>query len=246
MDSLRFEEACSSVVGAQRQRGGIGMLNEKTLHAALKKYLEPHEENHEVPIGRYVADIVGENGIIEIQTGSFTPLREKLEFLLDFADVTVVYPMAAVKYISWIDPDTGELTDERRSPKKQKPIDAFYELIKIKYTLDNPRFHLKLIMLEIHEQRLLDGWSRDKKRGSHRSDRIPARLIDEIDIHSPADFDMFIPAGLNDEFTITEFARAAKVPYGLAQCTIKALCYLERLTPAGKRGRENLYTKAAL
>lgn len=245
MDSLRFEEACSKAVTAERERVGIGVLNEKTLHATLKRYLEPHKENHEVPIGRYVADIVGENGIIEIQTGSFTPLRPKLEFLLDLADVTVVYPMAAVKYISWIDPDTGEVSDERRSPKKQKPIDAFYELIKIMYTLDNPRFHLKLVMLEIHEQRLLDGWSRDKKRGSHRSDRIPAKLVDEIDIDSPADFDMFIPDELSDEFTITEFSKAAKVPYRLAQCTIKALCYLERLCVAGKRGRENLYTKAA-
>ena len=242
MDSLRFDEACRLTEQELHRRGGIGELNEKTLHAVLKRYFEPHEENHEVPVGKYVADIIGENGIIEIQTGSFTPLRPKLEFLLDFADVTVVYPMAAVKYISWIDPETGELSSPRKSPKKCKPIDCFYELIKIMYTLDNPRFHLRLMMLELHEQRKLDGWSADKKKGSHRNDRQPAKLIDEIAIERPADFDMFIPDGLNKEFTITEFSKNAEVPYRLGQIAIKILCYLERIRFVGKRDRENLYS----
>lgn len=48
----------------------------KTLHAALKAYYEPDAESHEIKIGRYIADIVGENGIIEIQTQSFDKLRK--------------------------------------------------------------------------------------------------------------------------------------------------------------------------
>ena len=149
IDTERFERASSEVTKEEHERSGIGVLNEKTLHAVLKRYYEPDTDRHEIPVGRYVADIIGEDGIIEIQTGSFTPLRPKLELLLDFADVTVVYPMAAVKYISWIDPDTGEMSAPRKSPKRMKPIDAFYQLIRIMYTLDNPRFHLRLVMLEL-------------------------------------------------------------------------------------------------
>ncbi|SDA23728.1 hypothetical protein SAMN02910447_02365 [Ruminococcus sp. YE71] len=242
IDTERFERACSEVTKEEHERSGIGVLNEKTLHAVLKRYYEPDTDRHEIPVGRYVADIIGEDGIIEIQTGSFTPLRPKLELLLDFADVTVVYPMAAVKYISWIDPDTGEMSAPRKSPKRMKPIDAFYQLIRIMYTLDNPRFHLRLVMLELYEQRLLNGWSKDKKRGSRRQDRQPAKLLDEICIDCPEDFDMFIPEGLEERFTIKEFAKAAKVPYDLAQRTIKVLCYLERLALVGKRDRENLYS----
>ncbi len=242
MDKERFSKACKEAIERDTEGGGIGTLSEKTLHAAIKRYLEPHKENHEVKIGRFVADAVGEKGIYEIQTGSFTPLRPKLECLLDFTDVTVVYPLAAVKYLVWIDPQTGE-TQTRKSPKRCKPIDAFYELIKIKYTLDNPHFHLKLMMLEIYEQRLADGYGRDGKKGSHRIERMPTELLDEIDISTPQEFDMFIPDGLNEKFTITEFSKAARVKYELAQRVISVLCYLERLSECGKRDREKLFTK---
>ena len=242
MDAERFENACRAA--AVRERGeGIGTLGEKTLHAVLKRYIEPDESFHEVPVGSYFADVFRDGHIYEIQTGSFTPLRPKLELLLDYTDVTVVYPMAAVKYLSWTDPATGEATAPRRCPKKTKPIESVYELIKIKYTLDNPRFHLKLMMLELHETRLRDGRrSRDGKRGSHRNDRVPVRIIDEIDINEPRDFDIFIPEGLEGSFTIKGFAKAAGVCYDCAQRAVSILVYLERLLPCGKDGRENLYT----
>ena len=241
MDSERFEAACQAAAEAG-QRTGIGTLNEKTLHAVLKRYIEPDETKHEIPVGSYFADVFRDGQIYEIQTGSFTPLRPKLELLLDYTDVTVVYPMAAVKYLSWTDPETGEVTSPRRSPKRAKPIESVYELIKIKYALDNPHFHLKLIMLELHEMRLRDGRrSRDGKRGSHRSDRVPARILDEIDLHEPRDFDIFIPDGLEAGFTIKAFAKAAKVSYECAQRAISILVYLGRLTPCGKDGREKLF-----
>lgn len=243
LDNLRFAEACQDIIGAEHERKGIGTLSEKTLHAVLKRYLEPHTENHEVKVGNYVADIIGENGIIEIQTGSFTPLRPKLECLLDFTDVTVVYPMAAVKSLSWIDPETGEVSPPRRSPKKAKPYDAFTELVRIKYALDNPHFHLKLMMLELTEYRYKNGWSADGKKGSERCDRIPQSIIEELDFHTPRDFDYFIPNGLSEQFSIKEFAKCAGTAYSIAQKAVSVLCYLERIKLCGKSGRINLYTK---
>lgn len=243
LDSLRFADACAAVIGKERERCGIGTLSEKTLHAVLKRYLEPHTENHEVKIGSYVADIVGENGIIEIQTGSFTPLRPKLECLLDYADVTVVYPMAAVKRIAWADPETGEITASRISPKKMKPCDAFFELIRIKYTLDNPHMKLKLMMLELTELRFAGKDPRNRARGSQRIDRIPSKLIDEIDLSSPQDYDYFIPKGLPGVFGIKDFAAHAGVSYDAAQRALNVLCYLERVAPCGKLGRIKQFTK---
>ena len=71
---------------------------------------------------------------------------------------------------------------------------------------------------------------------------MPVRIIDEIDINCPEDFDIFIPRGLEGSFTIKEFAKAAGVTYDCAQRAVNILTYLERLLPCGKRGRENLYT----
>ena len=67
MDKELFINACKS----DKCKKGIGTLSEKTLHSVLKNYFEPFSENHEIKIGNYVADIVGENGIIEIQTRQF-------------------------------------------------------------------------------------------------------------------------------------------------------------------------------
>ena len=79
MDALRFAKACEEAEQASPSDKGIGTLSEKTLHAVLKRYYEPYGDNHEVKIGGYVADIVGEHGIIEIQTRNFDRLRKKLE-----------------------------------------------------------------------------------------------------------------------------------------------------------------------
>lgn len=230
----------------EKEPSGIGTLSEKTLHKMIKKYIEPDTKLHEVPVWKYVADVWNEHGIYEIQTGSFTPLREKLEFLLDFTDVTVVMPLAAVKYQIKLDTATGEAGKPRRSPKKMKPIDSCRELVKIKYALDNPHFHLKLLMLEIEEFRTDERPKgvRRSRSGTYRLDRVVKKVLEEIDINVPRDFDCLIPDGLNDSFTIKEFAEAAKTTYANAQCAVTVLVYLERLIPCGKRARENLYKKA--
>ena len=117
------------------------------------------------------------------------------------------------------------------------------ELYKIKYTLDNPRFHLCLCMLETEEIRLLNGWSKNKKRGSSRHDRIPKGLIDEIHIDCPADFDMFLPEDLPKQFTSKDFAFNAKISREYAQVTLNILTYLERVKRVGKQGANILYEK---
>ena len=82
MDKIRFKEACDKIINKSRKQNGIGTLGEKTLHAVLKCYFEPHEDNQEISLGGYVADIAGENGVIEIQTRNFNVLRKQLNALL--------------------------------------------------------------------------------------------------------------------------------------------------------------------
>ena len=89
MDEARFLAACGEALEDNRQ-AGIGTLGEKTLHAALKRYFGPEERFREVAVGRYVADVMSPEGIIEIQTAGFGRLREKLAFFLPNSPVTVV------------------------------------------------------------------------------------------------------------------------------------------------------------
>ena len=126
--SARFQRALDRIVRLEeRERHGIGMQKEKTLHAVLKAYEDPDEDHHEIPIENYIADIYCEKtgSITEIQTANFGYLRNKLDAFLPLYHVTVVYPIPAVKWITWIDPETGELGKRSRSPKKGKLLQCF-------------------------------------------------------------------------------------------------------------------------
>ena len=241
MNKELFYDSCEKIIGKDRSRKGIGTLGEKTLHAVLKNYYEPHEENHEIKVGRFFADIVGEYGVIEIQTRSFGNLIKKLDNFLEFCDVTVVYPLPALKYVAWLDMDTGELSQKHRSPKKCRIYDAFKEIPRIKYALDNPRFHLVLCFLEMDEIRYLNGWSENKKRGSSRCDRIPKDIIEEVRFVCIQDYKRFIPEGLPEEFTSAHYAKACKINKQLASNGLNILSYLGLVERIGKKGNSFIY-----
>ncbi len=243
MNSEAFAKACEKVIGRQRKRKGIGVLSEKTLHAVMKEYYEPDSENHEVRVGSYVADIVGEKGIIEIQTSNFKYLIPKLDVFLEYCDVTVVYPMAAVKYLIWMDTETGELSPKRRSPKKMCIYDAAREMYVLRYALDNPRFHLRLCMLELEEIRYLNGKRQrgNPKKGSTRCDRIPTALLGEIAFDCPDDYRQLIPDGLSGEFDCKSFAKLAATDLNNARMIVKILVYLGFAVLVRKEKRTNIY-----
>lgn len=244
MDEARFAAARDAVSRGGPLRQGIGTLGEKTLHAVLKYYFEPDSQNREVKIGPYVADIAGEAGIIEIQTRDLWRIRPKLEQLLPEHQVTVVYPLAHLKWLSWIDPKSGEVSKRRRSSKVYTAADALPELYHLRGLLPAPHLHICLVLLELEEYRLLDGWSRDKKRGSSRYERIPLRLVDKIELRQAADLALLMPPGLAEQFTSRDFAKAARLSEKKARLSLKLLYDLGLVARPGKQGNRYLYRLA--
>ncbi len=242
IDREAFEAARKKVIGVDRKRSGIGTLSEKTVHAILKNYYEPDEEKQEIPIENYVADIFSDGEIMEIQTRQFNKMRNKLSAFLPLYPVTIVYPIPREKWIIWIDEESGELSQKRKSPAKGNVYLAFIELYKIKMYLKNPNLRVKLVLMDMEEYKLLNGWSRDKKKGSSRYDRIPTELVEEVDITRIEDYMQFVPYDLEEEFTSKEFAKAAHIPVRLAQTVLNILYDLGIVTRTGKKGREYLYT----
>ena len=179
-DKKAFEAAKRKVIGIDRQRLGIGTLAEKSLHAILKNYYEPNEDRQEIPIENYVADIFADGEIIEIQTRQFDKMRGKLAAFLPLYPVTIVYPIPHEKWLIWIDEESGSLSKKRKSPRKGNPYLVFPELYKIKAYLKDPNLRLRLVLLDVEEYKLLNGRSRDKKKGASRYDRIPTELVREL------------------------------------------------------------------
>lgn len=242
MDKQAFEHAREIVLSGKHYTNGIGTLSEKTMHAVLKLYFEPHSDNQEIKLGSYVADIVGENGIIEIQTRNFSSLRPKLKALLEVAPVTVVYPIPAIKWISWIDQDTQEVSKRHKSPQKGAPCQAFYELYFIRDMLQNERLRVILLMLEVDEYRNLNGWSKDKKRGSSRCDRIPLDILDEMELGCGG-YGALLPDGLPEQFTLKAFKEVTKLSQLAATRGIAVLKAAGVIEQCGKDGRAFLYCR---
>ena len=213
-----FLKARDKILGSSRYRKGIGTLGEKTLHAVLKEFYEPDADSQEVKIGSYVADIVGEN------------------------DVTVVYPVARVKYLSWLDEETGELSKPRKSPKSPDEFSVFRELYSLRKFINHPHFHFVVCFLEVLEIKSLNGWSKDKKRGAVRFDRIPQKLLGELCLYSREDYRQFVPVRVEKDFTSAEFALAI----GKSRETARELLYVleaaELVLRTGKKGNNILYS----
>jgi len=241
IDAKAFERAKECIVGKTHNDKGIGTLSEKTVHAILKKYYEPNEDNHEVAIGGYFADIFNESGIIEIQTRQLNKLRDKLTVFLNDYQVNVVYPMPYNKYLSWINPETGAVSEKRKSPRRYSMYDAMLELYKIKPFLLNPNLRVTVVMMDMEEYKLLNGWSKDKKKGSVRFDRIPLGIRKVIELGCPEDYMQFIPEGLENGFTSADFAKEAHISKELASHVLMILNYLSQVKRVGKKGNSYVY-----
>lgn len=248
IDNERFTEVCNFIINREKNSNKIGTLGEKTVHAVLKYYLEPSETLHEQKIVSYYADIAREldnekTEIVEIQTGNFNVLRKKLDCFLTFANVTIVYPIPYRKWISWIDEETGEVTKKRKSPKMGSFYMVFPELYKIKSYLKNPNLNIQLLLIDMEEYRLLNGWSVDKKKGSSRHDRIPVALEEELVLQSAEDYQVFVSDGLPEKFTSKEFQKASKLTLSKAQTALNILYYMGVVERVGKQGNAYIYRR---
>ena len=223
----------------------IGTLNEKPLHASLKQWAAEEGDRFEVPVGRFVADIVRGEQIIEIQTGSTSVLKRKLAALLAKHSVRLLIPIAAVKKLTTVD-DAGLTVGSRRSPKRRSLLDAFDELIHLRTFLGDPNFTVDILL--IHEEEVRRPRSRPRQRRYQKKWEIHERrlidVVDSVSLHHPADYLAFIPPTLADPFTTTDFAREIGRPRPAATKIAYVLREIGILTATGKSGNSILYTRS--
>lgn len=243
MDQKQFENALDKVMNQAKIENGIGTLAEKTIHAVLKNYYATEEQYQEQKLGSYVADILINNHVIEIQSRNFNTLRRKLDAFLPMHEVTIVYPIAHTKWIRWIDEVSGEISPGRKSPKRGTIYQSFRELYRIKPYLTDKNLNLKLVLLDVEEYRLLNGWSKDKKKGSERNDGIPVSLVNEVDIKNIPDYQLFLPEQLPENFTVNDYKQLTRLSTHDAGIALNILNYLNVITHIGKKGRAYLYKR---
>ena len=241
MDKIAFLRAQSAVLSSGIEREGIGTLSERALHRILKLAIEPNESFHEQKILGSVVDIKNEQGITEIQTRAFEKMRPKLEKLLPHFSVNLVYPIAREKRLHWIDPETREISEPRKSPKKGKASDAFFELYKLRTLLASENLTVSLVLLDMEEYRYR-GRTEKSRRGTERVERIPTRFVEEIRLASREDYRIFLPEALTEEFTVKQYAKAIgqKPRYAYLGLRILKDCF-DLVSHVRTEGREYIY-----
>jgi hypothetical protein len=145
----------------------IGSLNEKPLHASLKKWYAGPTDQFEVSVDGYVIDIVRGDLLVEIQTRNFAAIKRKLVGLTAHHRVRLMHPIAQEKWIVKLAKE-GEGQDSRRKSPKRGTLDqVFEELVSFPKLLSNPNFSLLLLLVHEEEVRRYDA-----KRGWRRADRL--------------------------------------------------------------------------
>ena len=240
-DAARFDRLIAEELAAPPSREGIGRLNEKRMHRILRRFVRDDPSLWEIGTGgRFVADISDGETLYEIQTGSLLPLAEKIGYYLENTclPVTVVRPVAAKKYVVWIDPEDGSVSSRHVSPKKENGAAVLARSVYIAEYLRTGRLTLKLLFIEEEEYRLLNGSrSADRKKGSERFERLPSKLLGELSLSSPADFRELIPDTLPRRFTAAELSKSGGLRGRDVYRAAKALELLGLAVPCGKRGR---------
>ena len=238
----KFKRARLRVIGEEVSTEGVGGLSEKAIHKILKLTFEENTACHEVKFLGSVADIKNEEGIIEIQTKDLFRLEGKISKFLPHSPVTVVIPLLREKYIRWIDTETGEITEPRRSPRVDSVFTALYMLFPLVKFIGLEGFSVKLAFLSADEYKRLDGWDKTKKRGASKSDKIPRELLEIAQLSSREDYGKYLPE-LEDIFLAKDFTKAVKLPSRKAYYALKLFEALGFVEEIGKKGRAIVYKK---
>ncbi len=214
----------------------IGTLNERELHAQVKSWLAQPGDQFEVPIDRFVIDIVRGERLIEVQTGSFGRLRAKLSHFLPTHAVTIVYPISAERWII-------KQGKRRKSPKRGTLHDIFEQLVALPTSLDDPNLSIELLLVQDEIEREYDP---KRKYGRRRGWMITARRLlkvkDWVRIENSADLLLLLPKTLPTPFTTADLADHANIPRRRAQQMMYCLHKLALVHRIGKHKQAHLYS----
>lgn len=229
----------------QNATHGIGTLNEKPLHAALKAWYARPGDQFEVPVGGFLVDIVRGDRLIEIQTRNFAAVRRKVADLATTHPVRLVYPIACEKWIVKVAEDGESILGRRKSPKRGTFLHLFDELVSFPKLLAHPNFSLEVLLIQEEERRRYDATRAWRRRGWVTHERRLLAVVDRRRFETPADLGAILPPALVEPFTTADLAGALGQPRRLAQRMAYCLRELDIIAPEGKRGNAILYARSA-
>lgn len=215
-------------------------MTEYSLHSEIIDWYSVSGDEFEVKMDGFIIDILRDNLLIEIQTRNFSAIKKKLIKLLLNDQVRLVFPIAKLKWIVHIS-KSGEFVRKRRSPKKGKLTDLFYELVHLPHLIGNNNFSLEVLLIEEEELRCHDGKGSWRRRGVSVKDRKLLNVFNRVIFENNRDFLSFLPDDMVRPFTNRILATKLGVSIRLAQKITYCLRRMDVLSIAGKKKKELLF-----
>ncbi len=215
-------------------------MTEYSLHSAIKDWYSGSGDALEVKVDDFIIDVLRGELLIEIQTGNFSAIKKKLIKLLPNNQVRLVYPIAKLKWIVHVS-RSGEFVRRRKSPKKGKLTDLFYELVHAPSLIKDRNFSLEVLLIEEEEIRCNDGRGSWRRRGASVKDRKLLDVFDRIVFEDSRDFLEFLPKELDGYFTNKVLASKMGISVRLAQKITYCLRKMGAISIAKKKRNELLF-----
>jgi len=215
-------------------------MTEYSLHSEIKDWYMVSGDELEVKVEDFIVDIIRGKLLIEIQTGNFSAIKKKLIQLLSNNHVRLVYPIAKLKWIVHVS-RSGEFVRRRKSPKRGKLTDLFYELVYAPSLIKDRNFSFEVLLIEEEEVRCNDGRGSWRRRGVSVKDRKLLNVFDRVVFEGSQDFLEFLPEELDGYFTNRVLALKLGISVRLAQKITYCLRKMGAISIAGKKRNELLF-----
>jgi hypothetical protein len=219
---------------------GIGVLREGPLHAAIKAMLAEPGDRLEVPVGRFIIDVVRAGGeLVEVQTGGFSALGAKLDVLLDQHRVRIVYPIAVERRIVRVD-EMGEVVSIRRSTKRGSVVDVFDRLTAFPWLLTHPNLTIEVLLLREDHVRAARPVT-VRRRTRDPGERRLREVLGCVELRGADDVVRALPPLPAEPFSTRELATVLGCSMLLAQRTAYCLRAIDIIEAAGRLGSTPLH-----
>ncbi len=229
----------------------IGTRNESSLHRTLKYQYAGDDGKTEVAAGEYVADVKKADGeYIEVQTGSFAPLKNKVKEFAAAGKVRIIHPIPIKKIIEVYEPaeraskePLGALLYRRKSPLKNSHWNIFDALLHAPLLPLTKGLTIEIALVEITEKRIKDGKGARRRKRISIYDKSLAAFHESILLEKKSDWLMFVPFKKNEEFTSSLLAEKANINIGLARKVLYVLTKMNLVRRTGKNGNSWVYVR---
>ena len=239
-----FHRLClEDLVISENDGDGIGTYSEKRFHRIFKRFVTPDADCYEVKIGNYVADVLCDGHITEIQTTAYAKLAPKIRYYLENTDhtVSVVMPLICERRIIRAERETGEIKYTRVSPQRAQLSDALDHLYYLREFLGDTRLMIHVVMVSAEEYRYSERM-RYRREGKYDRDLRPVDIKEETVLRGVGDYLRFLPEVLREgEFDSAAYSKSTGMRGRKMYSALNVLTSLGILVRR-QEGRKYFYT----